>query len=285
MKIVNSQSGRWILAHRWAILPEMLDTMMMIASGESAFDEARSAIMKRGGDKLPGAAEATVRDGIAIVNITGPIFPRANLFTWFSGGTSIGLLSRDFSRAVDDPNIGGIVLVIDSPGGEVTGVNEFANMVYSARSVKPVTAYVMGRAASAAYWIASAAGNIVIDATAELGSIGVVSIWQSTKERDEKNGVKTWEIVSSASPNKRPDPSTESGRTQIQSIVDQLAEVFVSTVARNRGVTPKKVLEEFGRGGTTIGQQAVKAGLADSLGSFETVLSDMVNKVRIRKTL
>jgi len=89
--------------------------------------------------------------------------------------------------------------------------------------------------------------------------------------------VKTHEIVSSVSPNKRPDPATDVGRGQIQALVDELAGIFVGAVARNRGVTAEDVVQKFGRGGLLVGSSAVKAGMADSVGSFESEVMGLID--------
>lgn len=95
--------------------------------------------------------------------------------------------------------------------------------------------------------------------TAILGSIGVVSIF----EKDDED--KTIEIVSSQSPNKRPNIQTEAGRAKIQAHVDALADVFISKVAQNRNISPEDVVQNFGGGDVFIGQEAVRKGLADGL--------------------
>jgi ClpP class serine protease len=168
----------------------------------------------------------------------------------------------------------GIILAIDSPGGEVNGTSEFAQMVYDARGKKPIVAYVSDLGCSAAYWIASAADEIVVADTARVGSIGVISAVP------DPNAASAREIqfVSSQSPMKRPDPTTKDGKAEIQRTVDALGEIFVGTVARNRGVSADTVLSDFGRGGVYVGQAAVDAGLADGVGSYESVLADMMQQ-------
>lgn len=111
-----------------------------------------------------------------------------------------------------------------------------------ARGTKPVIAYASGDAASGAYWIASATDEIVVSETSALGSIGVVGIYRgkTTKEFTE-----TVEIVSSQSPHKRLDPMSDDGRAKLQTRIDAMADVFVSTIARNRSVTPDHVLEHY----------------------------------------
>ncbi|HEY6403773.1 MAG TPA: S49 family peptidase, partial [Blastocatellia bacterium] len=177
------------------------------------------------------------------------------------------------NAALDNPNVKSILLNIDSPGGEITGISEFAQMIYNARSRKPITAYIGGLGASAAYWIASAAGEIVADATAMLGSIGVVAAVPNPDRRSSRDV----EFVSSQSPRKRPNPNTESGKSQIQEMVDDLAAVFIGAVARNRGVSVNTVMEKFGQGDVFVGKKAVAAGLADRLGSFEQIVSELAS--------
>ena len=268
-----SRAIDWIYSHRWAILPEMLETIVEIASRDKAVD---TAISKQDNGALPNTRRADFRDGVAIIPVIGPIFPRANLFTAISGATAVSTLAKDFGEALQNKDVRAIVLNIDSPGGEVTGVSEIADMVFNGRGVKPITAYVYGLGASAAYWIASAADQVIIADTAEVGSIGVVSAWTDTREKDKKSGVNTIEIVSSYSPRKRPDLSTDAGKAQILEIVDSLAETFLKKVARNRGVSAKFVLKNFGQGGLLVGQAAADAGMVDAVGSFEGVMESTI---------
>jgi ClpP class serine protease len=130
-------------------------------------------------------------------------------------------------------------------------------------------------AASGGYWIASAADRVVISELAVLGSIGVVLGVEDRSGADERRGVRKVEIVSSQSPGKRPDVNTEEGRTQIQTMVDDLAEVFVSAVAKHRGVSSEDVISKFGAGGVKVGAKAVASGMADEVGQFEAVLASL----------
>ena len=145
-------------------------------------------------------------------------------------------------------------------------------MIREAVALKPVVAYIGNQGCSAAYWIASAAGEVVCHETAMLGSIGVV---MGYTEKAPKSGEKRYEFVSSQSPNKRPDMETEEGKSEVQRVVDDLAEVFVASVASYRNTTSSKVIENFGKGGVLIGRKAVRAGLADRIGTFESTLGEM----------
>ncbi|MBI5135782.1 MAG: S49 family peptidase [Nitrospirae bacterium] len=256
----------------WAMRPEMLETIVEIALREN---ESPEAVAKRLGRPLDNTYAVTVRDGVAVLPVTGPLFRRANLFTQVSGATSYDLLARDFQRAVEDPQIRAIVMELDSPGGEVNGIAELADQVHAARDVKPVVAYVSGMAASGGYWIASAASEIITAETAELGSIGVAMAHVSADGRDEKAGVRRIVTISSQSPDKNRPPTDDHGRELAQRRVDALAGVFVGKVARNRGVPEATVLSDFGRGDVLVGNAAVAAGLADRLGSLEGIIAEL----------
>ena len=214
--------------------------------------------------------------GVAVIPVTGPIFKHASIMSEMSGATSASTIARDIQAALDNPSIKGIVLDIDSPGGQVSGISELSSMIYEGRSKKQIVAYVDGLACSAAYWVASACSSIVMSDTAEAGSIGCVWCSEDRTEADVKRGVRKIQIVSGQSPNKRPDLTTEDGRTDLQKNVDATAAVFISSVAKYRGVSEATVLSDFGQGGCFVGADAVKAGLADKLGTFQSVINGVL---------
>lgn len=255
-----------ILNRPWCITQEGLSTILAIAERETPGLEAVEAQLGR---KLEYTRTVTERGGVATIPVDGPIFRKANLFTAMSGATSLEVLAKDFHAALHNPQVRSILLAIDSPGGEATGVHEFAQLIYAARGQKPIVAYVEGLGASAAYWIASACDEVVCDATAMLGSIGVVAAMDGGEDPD------TITFVSTQSPNKRPDLQTGEGKAQIQALIDATADVFIADVARNRGVSPDAVVERFGAGGLKVGADAVEAGLADRLGSYEQTLAEL----------
>ncbi|MYL25004.1 S49 family peptidase [Halomonas alkaliantarctica] len=254
----------------WLMTGDALDTLMAVADRQGDIE----ALETRLGTRLDNTRTVTVRNGVAVVPVTGPIFRYANLLTAVSGATSTQVIATDIQAALDDPGVKAIVLNIDSPGGEATGINELGDLIYQGRSKKPMKAYVSGMAASAAYWIASAAEEVVVDDTAQLGSVGVVL---SLRKREDRPGEKSYEIVSSNAPNKRPDLETEAGRAQLQTRTDELANVFLDKVARNRNIPRNQVNDRFRQGGIATGALAVQAGMADRLGSLEGLIAELGN--------
>ena len=172
-----------------------------------------------------------------------------------------------------DESVKAILFDIDSPGGEVNGCSELADMIYNARGKKPIIAYASGSCCSGAYWIAAACDEIIVTDTALVGSIGVVAVYE---KEDGENKI---EIVSSQSPLKRINPETSEGLTQIQSRLDALAEVFINKIAVYRDVSTETVIRDFGQGDVFVGKKAIWQGLANRQSSFERILTDL-NKER-----
>ena len=260
-----------IRAQPWAILPTALDLIVSIAGRD--LSDIELAARKRGERRDGGGRTErgpSVENGIGILPLYGPIFPHANMLTDFSGASSLEIKAEQFAGLISNPAVEHVILDLDTPGGVAFGIGEFAEQVRAAQ--KPVTAYVGGMAASAGYWIASAARQIIAHPTALLGSIGVVTA-VDIQEQPGQDGFREYEFTSSNAPNKRPDPRTEEGRAEIVATIDQLEERFLAAVAQYRGVSVETVIADFGAGGLKAGADAVAAGMADGLGSLDSVIA------------
>lgn len=263
---LDSPAVRAIAAEPWAILPEGLETIVAIAARMN--DPADlEAVLTRRGEQLEPKSRVRVRNGVAVVPVHGPIFRYANVFGRISAATSIDVLALDIRESMDSPNVRSIILDVDSPGGQVSGVAELAEHIRTWSASKPIVAYVSALAASAAYWLASAASEVIAARTASLGSVGVMS---RLRIRDDSNEVV---VVSEQSPRKLMDPQTDQGRADIQTHVDTMARLFIEDVAKYRGTSVDAVLSNFGQGGVLVGQDAVNAGMADSIGSLEATIT------------
>lgn len=254
-----------ITGQPWAIQPDALEQIMLIAE-RAGNPEALHAKLA---DPLRNTRTASIRDGVAIIPVMGPLFPRANMFTEISGGASAEIIAQDFRQALADPGVHSIVLDIDSPGGQVAGISELADLIFDARGQMPIVAYISGMGASGAYWIPSAVDEIVLADTALVGSIGVVMAADVSKKAGRV------EIVSSRAPLKRADIASDDGRLAIQNLVNRIEDVFIAAVARNRGVDIETVAADFGRGGLLVGADAVAAGMADRVSTFESVIAGL----------
>jgi signal peptide peptidase SppA len=262
------------LTQPWAITAEGMELVLAVWSRGDLFAEAKErALQARDGAPLENTRAVTMREGVAVIPIYGPLFRHASMLTALSGATSYADVRKDLQRAIDDPQVKAILLDVNSPGGEVDGCGELADAIYAVRAAKPVEAYVGGMGASAAYWLGSAASKITCSESALLGSIGVRSAVVDTSESEKQQGIRTVEIISSQSPGKRDRPVDDEVVARAQQVVDDLAAVFIGAVARHRGVTTQAVEERFGQGGVIVGARAVAAGLADDVGNLESVIA------------
>lgn len=272
-----------IRATPWAIVPEYLEAIEAIAAraldsaalerlaadGHAASMDGARAAVAAVGRELPGSRMSKFRDGAAVIPMVGTIMPRASLIGASTGGTSLDSLMHDVRVAERAEDVERIVLLVDSPGGMVSALGEAADSLRA--TAKPITAFISGMGASAAYWLASQAGEIVMDRSASVGSIGVVAT-TSRQEGPDQNGRRAYEVVSSGAPMKRPDVTTDEGRAAVQAEVDAIEAVFVADVAAGRGVSVEQVRRDFGRGAMVAAAQAVAAGMADRIGTLEGVL-------------
>jgi signal peptide peptidase SppA len=217
-----------------------------------------------------------VSGGIARINIIGPITRRAGICDGLFGGSNIEAIRAQLREALASAARSGILLYVDSPGGEVSGVADMADEIRAAAQQKPVHAFVDDLGASAAYWLASASSHVTVSQTGKVGSIGVIAVYRDESAKQEKEGVKNVRVVSSQSPKKAMDLTTDEGLAQMQSHVDNTAELFVNAIAKFRGVPAAAVADDFGQGDVVMGKAAVKRGMADAVGT----MSDAMNRLR-----
>lgn len=201
------------------------------------------------------------------MSLTGILSSRRSLL-YEAFGYGASLTYPEFIEALDlaekDESVNEIQIYIDSPGGEAAGTDDAA--VALAVTSKPTTVLAGGTVASAAYYIASQADRIVASPGSMLGSIGVAV---DTTVFDEEVS-----ITSSNAPNKRPDLKTEEGRAVLQAELDQMESLFIQRVADGRGVSTKDVKSKFGKGGSLIASEALKAGMIDGIVERKAVVKD-----------
>lgn len=263
----------------WAILPSKLaileDVVARHVSGEKLdADEVQAAI--HGAQRPP---ERQV-NSVAVLPLFGTIFPRANLMTDMSGATSAERFGAQFSQLLNDPSVSAIVLDVDSPGGQIGGVEELSQTIYAARGKKPIVAVANHLMASAAYWIGTAADELVVTPSGKVGSVGVFAVHEDISKAQEQEGVKTT-LISEGKykvEGNPYEPLTEEARATIQSRVSEAYDTFVEALARNRGINPANVRSDFGEGRLVGARQAVKLGMADRVGTLEETINQLLNQ-------
>jgi signal peptide peptidase SppA len=265
----------------WAILPSKLaaiqDLLRLRASGLTLSAEdirARVGAVAPRQPSMPGV--------VAVLPVRGVIYQRMNMLTAMSGGTSTELLGAQFRALVADPSVQAIVLDIDSPGGGVYGVPELSAEILEARKTKPVVAVVNALCASAAYWLACSATEIVMTPSGEAGSIGVYGTHEDHSGESDRDGIKTTLISAGKFKTEgNPfEPLSEDARQAIQTRVDAYYDLFVKAVAKGRGVPVSAVRNGYGEGRVLTAAAAVEANLVDRIGT----LDDEVERLRKKRS-
>jgi signal peptide peptidase SppA len=250
---------------------EITAFLMLKAEGGELSAEERAA-------KITNKASNDVakREGaIAVVPVYGVLAQRMNMMAEFSGGTSYSLLKQQVMAALASDEVKAVVLDIDSPGGAVPGTVELSDFIRSVRGgAKPIIAQVNSLAASAAYWIATSADEIVVTPSGRAGSIGVYTSHDDISAFLEQKGVKRTYIAAGKYKveGNETSPLDEEARSYVQSLIDQSYDAFVSSVAEGRGVTRSKVLDGFGQGRIFGAQDLVDRGMADRVATLDETL-------------
>jgi signal peptide peptidase SppA len=220
-------------------------------------------------EKMPIAGGKSV----AVVKLTGLLMKSATSI----GGTSTIQARRDLRQAATDPDVSGIVLAIDSPGGTVAGTSDLAAEVTAARKQKPVVAQIEDLGASAAYWIASQADAIFVNSpTALVGSIGTLQVIQDLSGAAAAQGIRT--LVFGTGPFKglgTPGaPVTEEQVAHVQALVDSVQGSFDAAVKKGRGLNDKQLLA-VRHGGVFSANDAMSNGLIDGIQPIAKTIAEL----------
>lgn len=271
----------------WAILPSKLAQIQVFLSrkarGETIPPEEVQAAV---GERQRAGAAVQRFGSVAVIPVLGTIAHRMQAFEDISspGGTSTNLLAVRLREAAADPQVSAIVLDVDSPGGAVGGVPEVADLITELKAQKRIVAVANEFAASAAYWLAAAASELVVTPSGQVGSIGVFMMHQDLSKLAEMEGVKTTFIH--AGPHKVEgnafEPLSDEARAALQAKVDGYYEMFVKSVARGRGVPPATVRDKFGGGRMLLAKDALAVGMVDRVETMDAVLERLVRRAAAR---
>lgn len=272
----------------WAIQPAMLavieEVVQLRISGSALTEEeieARIAAAQNGPRQGPARSQ-----GVAVIPVYGVISQRMNLMTAMSGGTSVEGLTRAVRGALADPDVGALVLDIDSPGGMVEGIAEIASEIRAARGQKPIVAVANAVMASAAYWIGSAADEVVATPSAQVGSIGVIGHHVETSKADEMAG-ETYTVITAGKGKANQSshvPIDADGIAEMQALADGFYSLFVADVAAGRGVPKAKVTGEWQA--SVLGAKAAKAaGMVDRVDTLDATVARLGAKINRQATL
>jgi signal peptide peptidase SppA len=223
-----------------------------------------------------------VGEGVAIIPITGTLVQRSDWMTDSSGMQSYSRIERMVDSAERDYQVKEVLYEFDTPGGEVAGAFDFADRLFDMRThgAKPATAVVNELAASAGYLIASAVGNVVVNRTAAVGSIGVVAAHSDYSKAMEKRGVVvTFVYAGEKKIEGNPyQPLSDAAKADWQQEVDDIYSMFIESVGKFSGMSAAKVRDT--RAAIFTGFKAQEAGLAKNVNTFANEFSAAMKRAR-----
>lgn len=230
-------------------------------------------------DAVRPAREYQMFGPIALVPVVGELVHRGSYMNAASGLCSYSALQDTLGDALADGNIGGILLDVDSPGGEESGCLDFAEWLAAQRGRKPIWASINQNACSAAYAIACAADRVVIGLSGTAGSIGVISYHCDVSAALKGDGVVvTYLYAGQHKVDGAPAlPLSDQARVAFQARIDACYTRFAGVVAANRKIKAEAVTAM--EAGIFMGQDAVGAGLADAIGTRDAALQAMLAKL------
>ncbi len=262
---------RTVLRTPWAILPEKLEEIVnfltLKAKGQDV-DPARIQALT-GGRRSDGVVMA---GRIAVVPVFGILSQRVSLLEASSGGISTERIGITLDGLIADRQVSAIVLVFDSPGGSVFGLPQLAAQIRAQRDEKRIVGIADSLAASAAYWLLAQCSEVCLSPGSQVGSVGVIAAHVDVTEMERMMGVKTTIMTSSGSPHKAefaPQIAlSEGARAELQGKLDDYHRMFVSDLAKGRGVPLSKVQSDFGKGRMLLPDAAIAARMADRVSTL-----------------
>lgn len=261
----------------WALEPSALILLQQVLGRRIEGERLTAEEVAEITAAAPKRATPPSQGSVAVLPLWGIMSPRS--VSDLSSGPTMGLDSwmAAFSALDADPKIGTIVLDIDSPGGAVDLVPEAAAMVRNART--RTVAVADTRAASAAYWVASQADELVVTPSGAVGSVGVYAAHEDVSRQLDAEGVTVTLISAGAHKvDGNPfEPLSDEARATIQENVDAYYGMFVGDVARGRGTDVGFVEAHFGQGKMLMAAEAVRAGMADRVGTLDETLGRLLD--------
>lgn len=242
----------------------------LMAGGLPAEPEAAA----RGGGMSAAAPERfTVQRGVAVVPVRGLLTPNSAILERWLGWTTYFGLAETMADLHGRADVSAVALEIDSPGGLVTGIDAAAQAIAAVAAVKPVHALVNPLAASGGYWLGSQAREITMTPGSVVGSIGV-AVTASAPVQPDNWGDQRFIMTSTHARAKRPDPTTDEGKAELQRSLDEAEARFHAAVSAGRNIAPTEMAARLSvtgdpkDGGATFApSDAIQRGLADQVQS------------------
>lgn len=245
-----------------------------------ANQEAKKLAMEEGVDSEKGGVDLGAKVGV--LNIDGPLTYKSSGFEALCGGASYQSILAEAKTLFADPSLDTVVQVVSSSGGEAYRAFSTAKELrkLADQSGKRLITYVDGMAASAAYALAVASHEVIMNPDAEVGSIGVVVRLVNSNEANKKAGVETTYITAGDSkvPFDAEGSFREDFKADLQEKVDSLYLDFIQHVAVMRNISQDVVMSTEAK--MFMKEKALELGLVDKVmegAEFQEYLQESIS--------
>jgi protease-4 len=227
--------------------------------------------------------DSNTRDKIAVIYLTGIISYSIEGVTGEEG--MVGDIKEELRVAENDNNVKGILLVIDSPGGEVTASDNIYRAVARARDSKPVVVSMGSLAASGGYYVAMGGEYVMASESTITGSIGVIMQAINYRKLLDKVGLEILTVKSGRFKDLL-NGARENNPEEVKLVQDLIMESydqFVGIVAKERNMDVDELKDGLADGRVYSGRQAKEEGLIDGLGYFEDAVEKTKELAKIKE--
>lgn len=227
-----------------------------------------------------------IDNGIAVISIAGSLIDGSAGYGIYYGYMGYNDIRNALAAAVADSSVGSILLNVGSGGGAVSGCHECSQLIARVNKIKPVVTYTGSQMSSAALWLGSQAEYVVAGQTASVGSLGIIMVHADRTEQLKQSGVKAT-VIRAGSEKALASPYevlSEKAIANLQGQANDLYKIFLVQVAGGRKVSAQEADDNFGQGRDFLGKAALKAGLVDSIGTYEDAMAKAQSLMKKRPT-
>jgi signal peptide peptidase SppA len=261
----------------WSIMPSAYERLLVAAEdGSVAGIEAALEFGRQ--DEEP---TTSMINGTAVISVNGVLQEENSYLVKAGYAASYQVIERDIKKAIADPQVQGVMLLLNTPGGSAIGVKRVADTIFAARGSKPIVAYCQGMCGSAGFYLMAAADRSYATADSLIGSIGTIYHHQDASKMMADYGVNVTVVTNDKSPKKGHgnayEPLQGEAKKTLQGFINSYGDGFISDVAKYRNISPEQVVSSYGQGDAFRADVALGRGMIDGIVSnFE----DALGKVR-----
>lgn len=207
----------------------------------------------------------SIQGSVGIVSVNGGLTSEESYRDLWFGDVAYPTISTAMNTLLENPEVKSIVLALNSPGGDASGISDLGAFLKDAGKIKPVHAWTGKSALSAAYWAAASCKTVRASDLGETGSIGVIATFTSIARMLQEEGIDTHIIRSGADKAllHPAEPLSDKGKAYLEEKVQHLHTYFIENIEANRPKLKKVSRDTWAEGKSFFAKEAIEIGLVD----------------------